>query len=353
MSDKDEMQLRFDGGMINPELLELRREARDTWELTHEEAAEEFPESMPLPEVRKWLKVVALDVAEELEYDDIEEPGVIEWLVYEGVEDADELLELAPLCEAFEAPIEVYRACNPVEEWSRLDPTNVEYVSCAVCGETLYRVEHEESCWMCGDTACYVDDSGEVLHGEYVEDPGGRYYNVEEDGSYVMCGYCEESFMDYANTLVIHDGTHKYVVDYQGPVRADRGEYDSSLGYLGESGYEELVDEFVKGTKTVRVGGWRSYEEGPEETVEFTHLKAGWHSTMDKTSSSDAVNALTNGEFHRELGWEFPVVVMYGRTSNVFSVGLDIYVPKDKADEIHEELSELDGTGLDHDIGDV
>lgn len=262
------------------------------------------------------------------------------------------------------------------DEWHRVDPTDVPTADCAVCDETLYRVPlADESCWRCGAHTCYVNKWGEIAHGEHVGDPaalsGGYNLALEDDdsdASHVMCGHCSERFGEGNTVVVVTPDGDKFSVPYEGTVIRDiNGVVDSETPPISEAPdlVWDAIRELVCGGTYVSTDGWRGYHTGPSETDGLSKVSSGWHSSMEQSKLSERINELTSGKFHRDTvevqrvasddlleaaftgeGIEvetvekerdgpvldFPIAVMFGRTSNVCSIGIDVYAPEDKAE---------------------
>lgn len=230
----------------------------------------------------------------------------------------------------------------PVHEWAFHDPTRISVVECLLCGDEIYLGETEESCWFCGSNEyCGVSNWGEQTHIEHVIDDGPYFPLASDEG--VMCGGCYESFEEYGDTLVIVEPNgDRYKVVYQGGVGFDYGEFASEYEYLdGEA--LELAKGIVDGTRRVRVDGWRSYTDVPDEieAVEFEKVGGGWHSTMDRSEFSDRINEITSGEDVPP----FPMAVRFGKTSNLFSINVDVFAPSDAQEYAANFLGRAKHTG--------
>lgn len=69
---------------------------------------------------------------------------------------------------------------------------------------------------------------------------------------------------------------------------------------------------------------WTHQYDGVPDDAEWEQIGTGWHSSMEGSSVADRVNALTRGE----VGIDGPVLVKFGQTRNVCSVGLTIHAPE-------------------------
>lgn len=77
------------------------------------------------------------------------------------------------------------------------------------------------------------------------------------------------------------------------------------------------------GTRWHRVDPWRGYEQPPKKAGRFVLVMDGWHSTWggDRSELSDAINAITG----LQAGFDFPVLVVFGRTSSLLAIGISVY----------------------------
>ena len=250
-------------------------------------------------------------------------------------------------------PLKVAEMCAPPEDWYHHDPGAVRADDCAICGDEVFMVETEESCYFCGGTEyCGVDDYGYQTHVEPVEDPAGIYANIDPDSEeWFICGGCYETFSDYGDTVVVimPDG-RRWKVDYQSPVIFDHGQHFRDYEYLDNGAVFDLVEGIVLGTGRVRTDGWRSHSEGPTDVdgveVEawdtFVEVGGGWHSTWDASDFSERINELTSGDIHPP----FPMAVRFGKTSNLFSIIIDLYAPEGTEAEVKAFMDGATHAGL-------
>lgn len=186
------------------------------------------------------------------------------------------------------------------------------------------------------DTSAYteevfIDDWGNVYDSDmfYWVYPGEMYQPAsdEQEGKVVYA----ESWDEYANTLVtvLPDGTRSKIL-YSGGVYMDFAEFDSEFVHVEDTPHEDAILAVVNGTGWNATDAWRGYEDGPSEAVGFVKAKDTWHGTMTRTSASDRINELSSGD--RPM--PFPVMVAFTRTSNLFSQGLEVFVPEDRTDDL-------------------
>jgi len=194
--------------------------------------------------------------------------------------------------------------------------TDYSYGDCIICGD-------------CIDDMDYPEDSDYVAH-----DMHATYRRIDDGPTGPMCLYCRESFDTHSDTLVVTmpDGT-KAKYEYDGGIMFDHSIYTQDFLAPGElpRGVFDAAVEIMVGQRWVSTDGWRGYSETPGSGGDFVRVKNSWHSTMERTEVSDVINALSNGE----AGVLFPVIVVYARTSNVFSMGIEIYAPEDRVDEMN------------------
>lgn len=336
-------QLTLTGGSIAPETINAYHLARDVLGMSTDDAFEMFDGMDPHTRAG-W---VALMNTDELFYADPSDvhvralravdPRAVAFLLAEAftLEEATEFAAFETR-DGDEVPVDVLRVCAPAVAWHQFDPTGIPTLRGAD-GDTYYRVHVREGAdeyGECHDGTGLVNDHGEVYGDDYVayidddlwHAPGG-----DGDGPDVVVG--RDSWHEHANTLitVLPDGTRSKVEHSDG-VMFDAGVYMDefdSLRALPSDAYE-FVEGVVMGTITKRVDGWRSYDDGPSETAGWAKAKAGWHSSMEGSTQQVLINELTSGE--RPVA--FPVAVGFTRTSNVFSIGLDVYAPIEHVDEM-------------------
>lgn len=93
--------------------------------------------------------------------------------------------------------------------------------------------------------------------------------------------------------------------------------------YMGEEiARETLAGVYWSGS------GWRGSYRSPKQVeyddYVFTKASDGWHSSMEESEQSEAINAICRGE----VKVPFPVIVLYTATSNVCSTGVTLYTPE-------------------------
>ena len=201
---------------------------------------------------------------------------------------------------------------------------------CVRCGQRLTLQELEQPCPFCGDDRCYVDEDGQVVCAYPVD--GEPYRDLSNRSSDpVMCRACEETFDDDGSTLVVAHprlGAVRFV--FQPPVLKDpEGDFERLPRDL-----QRAVAAIVVGTKWHRSDPWRGYEQPPRNAGRFVMVMDGWHSTWggDRSELSDAINAITG----LQAGFDFPVLVVFGRTSNLLAIGISVYTrPGQRAQVVH------------------
>lgn len=327
---QDTTQHAFDGGTIPDKRMNTERKARNTWGFTREQAAEWYDRHEST--TSEWDTLLDYDEAADIDpYDvDIASPGAVAWILEEtdvGIETAIayEGLAIEDITEG------IIEATEPPEEWTYLDPTQVEPVQCVSCDHVMYHVEHTESCWVCGSHECYIDDRGDVIHGEHVGDPSGCYYDTQDRGR-PLCGGCYESFGEYSDTLVgITEAGEKTRIEHMDgvvcnmPLYANDSDVDAYDTDVGAIMYDIAAGEGLPDT--------------------WTAVKSGWHSSMERSDVSDAINALSNGEYHRHAGFDFPLIIRYGKTTNVCTLSLTVMVPQGEAETIEALFKGKHGIG--------
>jgi hypothetical protein len=188
---------------------------------------------------------------------------------------------------------------------------------CIVCGESI-------------DGMDYAEDHDYVMGDEHA-----TYRRIDDGPTGPMCLYCREDFDSYSDTLVVtlpYGSKAKY--EYKGGIMFDHSIYTRDFVEPGDLplGVFDAAVEIMGGQHWVSTDGWRGYSETPGKGGDFVRVKNSWHSTMERTDVSDLINDLSNGD----AGIDFPVIVVYARTSNVFSMGIEVYAPKDHVEDIKE-----------------
>lgn len=288
------------------------------------------------PEVVEKYGVRHCEAARHVERDpahlDGKMEGAIRWVHDEMVE--GEGMDLSPeeidgyayLVMEFEAelPAETlskFKAPTEDEQWpSWMSPGTVTDTD----GETLYRgLLTEEAAGNAHGTldgVGYVDKRGNVYGDEFIMHiEGDRYIPVDTDADVLH----RESFHEYANTMVVvlPFGRGKARIEFLDGVLFTG--YEHSYHDL-PADVREAADAVVKGTGWVSTDAWRGYMKTPNSLPGFARAKSGWHSTMEQSSQAETVRAITDGDHPIAA----PIIVVFGRTSNVMSTGLDLYIPE-------------------------
>jgi len=197
---------------------------------------------------------------------------------------------------------------------------------CIICGESI-------------DGMDYAEDHDYVLDDEHA-----TYRRIDDGPTGPMCLYCRESFDSHSDTLVIampDDTKAKY--EYDSGIMFDHSIYSREFlepRDLPADVFDAAV-EIMGGQHWVSTDAWRGYSETPGRGGDFVRVENSWHSTMDRTDASDLINDLSNGE----AGAEFPVITVYARTSNVFSMGIEVYAPEARVEDI-KDMFERVSSGL-------
>lgn len=221
---------------------------------------------------------------------------------------------------------------------------NEHTVECKSCGDKLtYRelMEEEGPCPFCGeDFACYVNPYGDVVCAQFLDDE--HYWAVDtEDQDKVLCGYCREVFESHGNSLVVADPKPDYPSgsvegDHYHRFAFDDGivfDYDGTFPSLTEE-MQQVVEEIVRGTYWQRTDGWRGSSRTPSHADGWVEAMGGWHSSMESSDLSEAINDIGRNA----AGLDYPVILVFRRTSNLFSIGLSIYVREENIMDIKQYL---------------
>lgn len=189
------------------------------------------------------------------------------------------------------------------------------------------------TCNQCGDEIdTETDDFG------IVEDDGALYagYNLyleddDRDASWAVCEYCRDELGFRGDTYVI--AMPRYPDDPEaGDVRTVSAVVDHGVIVSPTVGRHDAVEPDSPELDLIRAyvlerelpaDYFDQYLEVPDE-AEWEQIGTGWHSSLEPSAVSDAVNKITRGD----LGIYGPVLVKFGETRNVCSVGLTVYAPE-------------------------
>jgi hypothetical protein len=190
------------------------------------------------------------------------------------------------------------------------------YGDCIICEECIDDMDYPEDSW-------YVS-----------ADLYSTYRRIDDGPTGPMCLYCVESFDSYSDTLVVTfpDGL-KAKYEYDDGIMFDHSIYTRDFVEPGDmpAGVFEAAVDIMAGSRWVSTDAWRGYSTTPGSAGDWVRVKNSWHSTMERTDVSDLINALSNGE----AGLDFPVMVVYAKTSNVMSMGIEIYAPEEHVEDIN------------------
>jgi hypothetical protein len=188
-------------------------------------------------------------------------------------------------------------------------------------------------------TANDCPDCGEELRVNDDPDhaPAAIYsgYNVNfeadpDDANWAACGGCSERFGVEGDTYVVvtpEYTDHPEAGDIRktrlvatGPVVA--GHYANGNMIEQDDPEFRLVSANVRGASLPT--GWLDRFHYLPDGSEWEQIRAGWHSSLEKSDVSDRINALTSGD----VGIYGPVLVKFGQTRNVCSTSLTVWAPE-------------------------
>ena len=201
-------------------------------------------------------------------------------------------------------------------------------------------------CDECGDEFFVSPDTGEVYTDENGEERIGYetflseddygdagFFDLKGEGAFV-CPYCVEMAGYEFDTVVV-----------VGPEGKEILRWDGRIAYFGNDvqseDYREIAKAIARGTEWVSTSAWRGYTKAPDAVYKMVRALSGWHSSMEGSELSDKINALTREEI--DLG--YPIAIVFSRTSNVCAIGLDVYAPEDKVDEVQALLDAAPAPG--------
>ena len=234
---------------------------------------------------------------------------------------------------------------------------------CAICGEELVRwtfpyvkVGREAyNCHLCGSPHLILDRYGDEQCDQVVDDE--LYIGMTEDCGASFCSCCEEGFGSQPDgqVVVYQAEGGKFSGAYNGPVLQNvEGYYGESTGFYDLSaGVQAAVKGIVEGSHWVRTDGWRGYTQ-PGSAEGYEKLADGWVGWGASGGGRDWLESLPE----KAQEWGVDLIVVASTTSNLFSVGVDVYVPsavveRVKAEVVGENLSmvEAGGRGIAGNLG--
>lgn len=210
-----------------------------------------------------------------------------------------------------------------------------EYIKgkCDFCGAEWFRDTYSDELYAVNEdgTRGAVD---RYVNEAFLDDGGGDEYalfSLDELGEEkeIICSYCEESIHSDHDTIIVVGPEGKLIFCHR-----------SGIGYVESYGEEDgalylpHALHIAQGGYWKKTDAWRGYSATPAYTDELVRVLSGWHSSMESSDLADKINELTRGEFKLA----FPVAVVFGLTSNVCSIGIDIFAPKGCEDKVRELL---------------
>ena len=199
----------------------------------------------------------------------------------------------------------------------------------------------KEKCIECGEDFGVDPDTGQAYADpEGKEEIGDEFFLNDDDQDDMMpfdlqgkggsaCPYCVERAFTENDTVVVIGPDGKEVLHWDGRIA-----YFEDGDGIDE--YREIAKGIARGAKWLSTDVWRGYTGVPDKAHKLVLALSGWHSSMEGSDLSERINSLTKGDLN--LG--YPVAVVFSRTSNVCSIGLDVYAPEDKVEEIKKLLDE-------------
>jgi len=226
-------------------------------------------------------------------------------------------LELIATMEQFNAlPEEIQDRYKELDE-SELREYNL--YKCKNC-EELYPIEVTD----------YNNDPENYCMGD-----GEQFATEDNEKVGLWCEHCEQSFHDYSNTIIV----------VQGSQRSKLAENDGIFWDWGAYGGEEIeLDDKMRETILElnphyhRTDAWRGYDVFDTPSG-YVNVRTGWVGWGSSGDFHDIMEQVMKGTY--ELS--YPVIMVLAKTSNVFSVNVDVYVPEE-----HEKDFERLFTGEKH-----
>ncbi len=206
---------------------------------------------------------------------------------------------------------------------------------CFVCDESLVFVtDAPERCPFCGENNCVAHEDEpaalcceEVLNGDHI------YWAPGYEEAFI-CGWCRDTLLSYANTVMVMTDDDAVSVHYHSGIIIDLEEVMDALP--GEMVH--LIVEIVTGTSWKATDGWRGYESVPENLTAWCRVLDGWHSSMETSQLSQTVTDL----WDRKIPLPFPLIVVVTKTSNICALGISMYCREDDADRAKGFFKDLD-----------
>lgn len=339
------VQVCFDGGTIDDAIIASRRAARTVFDLSREEAVNLVSnDEEPLSDLARGLRYLAQTFESKYVDDDPIHPDdyaheldlrndalAAAWFYEECEMSLREALDFAPLWQQIPEPNHkaMKVTLNP-REW--MDDLDQARVMKELSGDKLYWVipEEEEMDRHSSDAFHWVNDWGDVTPDwcyDWISPDRWDFPTwIHPEEEITRLRY-NESWREHSHTLVYVDGTgEKHTFRYLDDV-VDAYPDDTTMSPEDDEFIDNVVP-LLQGSRSYRIDGWRSGHTGPSETTTMSRVKSGWHSSMERSSQSERINEITAGKCHEELDWDFPVAVIFSKTSNVCSIGLDIYAPE-------------------------
>lgn len=213
---------------------------------------------------------------------------------------------------------------------------------CVICGTKMLYGVLEEPCWMCGSNECWTTEDGESVCSRPIDDWDLYQDPTGEKTGELMCGYCDESFSEHADSMVVIVNGEKAHYIYKDGILMDLA------GATGDgTPFDDLDDKtreiataIISGTYWQKSDAWRGHSQPPTKADGWVLALDGWHSSMESSDLSEKINDISSGR----LPLDYPVILVFGATSNVCSIGLSVYVPRENQNAIEDLLKEVSAT---------
>jgi len=136
----------------------------------------------------------------------------------------------------------------------------------------------------------------------------------------LWCENCESSFHEYGNTILVVIGEEVSKLTENSGIFWDWGAYGEhpSLPAYMQRTIMELNPHYH------RVDGWRGYDVFDTPSG-YVNVRTGWVGWGSSSDFHDIMEQVRDGQHNLP----FPVIVVIAKTSNVFSVNIDVYVPEE------------------------
>lgn len=325
----DMKQIRFDGGEIDAELCDLRREICEVFGVGYEQAermltAEEY--------VGEWARLLEIEGIGAVDPHALTYPehytGIL-WTAEVAGQPGPRAVDLALIHDQTDGEVELffYKDAYAVRAFDQF----------------ALMENWDRKAWILTEAG----NPGDELLNVFVEDENGNvreafmddFAHAYDPESYAWVeGCCEFEVLDPENhpVQVMH---RDMMYEHTDPVTI--ASHEGVFKFASRGG---VMWERYGGDGDAPAWAWdmaraRYNDDAPEG---YVRVASGWHDSMSSSEQSDVINGITSGDYHDNFPEADPVMVAFWGTGNVCSVGVTLYTTPDQA-EVIESL--FDGKG--------